>query len=154
MLNEVLKEINNYFPWKGFDGTVHLYTVDIIFTATDTMTGDFEDTYMVGEYVKVSGSRLNNGVFKISAITDTTITIDTTVDQIIKEEEEIIVDVVKVAIPDELVAIINDIETYDSQAKDGLQAESQADRSVTYSKGSSGTDVFRSKLAKWNKVKW
>jgi len=148
MLNEVLKQINNYF----LGDTVH--EVDVTFTATDTLEGDFTDTFQAGQYIYVYNSLLNDGVYKILTITDTTITIDATVDLLIDTESVSSVGLIQCAIPKTLLAIIADISLYSTNIQDGISSESQGGRSVSYSGGSSWSSAFSGRLAPYKKVRW
>lgn len=151
MINAILNYLNNYF--EDYD---YIYQVDATFTSNDTITGIFTDTLLAGEWFKLSGTRLNDGIYLISEIDDDTITIDTTYDKTISTESEVEdATFIKVAIPSELVALTATINTYNSNAQDGIASESQGSRSVTYaSGGSSWMDVFASKLSQWRKLRW
>jgi len=148
MLNEVLNELNNYFIGDSSFG------VDVTFTTTDTLTGDFADvTFQVGQYIIISGSKLNDGVYKIATISDTTIAIDATVDLVIDTESEATIELIQCAIPKLLVALIADIKTFTANSADGISGESQGGRSVSYtSDGWKG--AFNSRLDVYKKLRW
>lgn len=165
MLNEVLNYLNNYFPvstrkavdrgmilpiWNSF----YQYEVDATFTTNDTISGDFEDTYLVGEYIRIENTRLNDGVYLITAIDDTSITVDATLDITISTEEEITTLFTKCNIPKQLVSLIADIKTYDSASNDGIKSETQGDRSVSYNIDSSWQAVYKNKLGRYKKLGW
>jgi len=154
MLNEVLKQINNYF----LGDTVH--EVDVTFTTTDTLEGNFTDTFQAGQYIYVYNSLLNDGVYKILTITDTTITIDATTDILIDTESVSSVGLIQCVIPKTLLAIIADISLYSTNIQDGISSESQGGRSVSYNggaqggSGSSWTSAFSNRLGPYKKVRW
>ena len=170
MLNTTLDYLANYFtePNRKFynyqtyltttQRYIYEYPIQATFTATDTISGDFEDTFLVGEYIKIEGSRLNDGVFKIAAIDNTTLTIDTNFDQLIKTETEISVAMIKCFIPESLTDLIAEIKTYtDSHTVDGVKSESIDDYSITYTDeaGKSGWQgVFKGRLAQYKRVRW
>ena len=148
MLNEVLTQLNNYF----IGDTIH--EADVTFTTPDTLEGVFTDTFQAGQYILISGSALNDGVYKISAITDTTITIDATVDIVVTSESEVIVSLTQCTIPKSLIAVIDDISTYATNTQDGLASESQGSRSVSYNGGSSWAVAFTDRLSPYRKLRW
>ena len=154
MLNQVLKYLNNYF-FEYTNGTrSYSYSKDVTFTSSATMSADWTDTYIVGEYILVEGSRLNDGVYLISAIDATDITIDSTLDITVSTEPEVSVTVSKCYIPKELIDIIADIKTYESNSNPGISSESQGNRSVTYNGSSDWKTVYQSALSKYRKLGW
>jgi hypothetical protein len=160
MLNAVLRELNNYFYRYTLGVKTLQFSVDSTFTATDTITGVFADTFVVGEYVQIYGSRVNDGVYLISAIDDSSMTIDATLDIVIKAESTAVTcTFTKLFIPPDVVQLIADIKTYDTNIETGIRSESQGERSVTYGGGSSTSasgwkDAFASNLSTYKKVRW
>lgn len=155
MLNSVLREINNYFFEYTLGVKDFSYTKDVTFTGTDTLTAsDFSDTFIVGEYILIEDSRVNNGVYLITAIDGTTITIDTTLDLTITTEPEREVTLTKCFIPGELLALVEDIKTYDTNITTGLTSESQGNRSVSYGDSSGWKKAFTSDLSIYKRLRW
>lgn len=158
MLNAVLKYLNNYFFQYSNGTKKYTFTKDTTFTTNDTLAGDFTDTFIAGEYILVEGTRLNDGVYLISSITDSEITIDATLDRTIKTEAEVSTTLTKLYIPDDLLDIIAEIKTYNTNVTDGVSSESQGNRSISYSSdgtGSSGwKNAFASKLSTYKKLRW
>jgi hypothetical protein len=150
MINQVLNYINNRFLNYSYQSLI-----DSTFTAPDTIDGVFTDTFMAGEWVEISGTRLNDGIYLVSAIADDSMTVSTSYDKlIIAEVETEDVLYIKCEIPSELVSLVATIKTYDDSAEVGLSSESQGGRSVSYGSGdSSWTSVFSSKLSQWRKVR-
>lgn len=169
MLNAVLNELNNFF-FRFSSNIINTsflrpnlniqfqFSIDATFTAPDTITGDFTDTYLVGEYIKINDSRLNDGVYLITAIDNSSITIDTTVDFLIKTEPEIQCLFTKLFIPSDVVQLIDDINTFNTSVSNGVSSESQGNRSITYSTGSNGStgwvQAFNSRLSVYRKLRW
>lgn len=154
MLNEVLNDLNNYFFQYTLGLKKNSYSKDVTFTATDTMEADFTDTFIVGEYVLIEGSRLNDGVYLISAIDDTSITIDTTVDITISTEAEISCTITKLYIPKSFIALLAEIKAFNSGSTTGLSSESQGSRSISYSGDSSWKMAFKNRLSQYRKLGW
>ena len=150
MINAVLNYINNRFLNYSYQSLI-----DSTFTAPDTIDGVFTDTFMVGEWVEISGTRLNDGIYLVSAIADDSMTVSTSYDKsIVTEAETDDVLYIKCDIPSELVSLVTTIKTYDDGTDDGLSSESQGGRSVSYGGNSSWTSVFSSKLSRWRKLRW
>lgn len=154
MINEVLTHLNNYF-YKYTLGTRNFaYTKDMTFTGTDTIAGAFTDTFIVGEYVKIENSRLNDGVYLITANGGTTLTIDASLDIAISTEAEISCIITKLYIPKHLVALIADIKTYEATANNGVMREKQGSREIDYASDSTWNSVFAKRLSKYKKLGW
>ena len=149
MLNEILNYLHNYFP-----DTDYYFQTACTFTATDTIAGDFEDTYIVGEYIRILDTRLNDGVYLIKAISDTEITIDATVDLATRTETEITARITKADIPRDLISLIAEIKTYNTSGVVPIVSESQGNRSVTYAKDSSWKSVYTGMLSNYRKLRW
>ena len=159
MLNAVLRELNNYF-FEFSNGVKELqFTIDSTFVAPDTINGVFTDTFVVGEYILIEGSRVNDGAYLISAIDGSSMTIDATVDKTIKAEAEVECTITKLFIPFDVVELIADIKDYNSNVKTGVRSEQQGNRSITYGGGSSTSasgwkSAFANQLSTYKKVRW
>jgi hypothetical protein len=155
MLNEVIRYLNNFFYRLTLGLTNFSFTRDLTFTAsTNKVAGDFTDTFIVGEYVQILGSRLNDGIYLVKVITTTELTIDETVDLTFTDETEIECTITKLYIPNELVSLIADIKTYEATANNGVLREKQGSREVDYAGSSTWSSVFASRLNKYKKVRW
>ena len=153
MLNEILNYLNNYFA-----DTDYSFETACTFTASDTIAGDFADTFIVGEYILIEGSRVNDGVYLIKAIDGTSITIDLTVDYVITTEPETTMTLTKCYIPQDLISLIAEINTFNANSTDGIASESQGQRSVSYVSGGNGTsgwiNAFSPRLSIHKKLRW
>ncbi len=154
MLNAVLNDLNNSFYEYTSGVKNYSYTKDISFTSEDTMLGGFTDTFIVGEYVRVTGSRVNDGVYLISAIDTTSITIDTTVDAKIKTEPSTECTITKCYIPSDVVQMIAEIKEFDANLVQGASSESQGSRSVSFADGASWKKAFSPRLSAYRKMRW
>jgi len=150
MINQVLGYINNYFINYNYQSII-----DSTFTASDTIAGDFEDSFLVGEWIMISGTRLNDGVYLISAIDNTSLTIDTSYDKLIKAEA-ITTNVLykKLDIPEQLISIVANITTFEANESVGVTSESQGNTSVTYNGDSTWQSAYKGKLSQWRKMRW
>lgn len=159
MLNAVLRELNNYFI-RYVNGVLQFnFSIDITFTASDTLTGDFTDTFISGEYILIQGSRVNDGVYKINTISATELKIDAAVDILIENESEVTCSVTKLYIPEDLIQLIDKIDMYNTNVTTGISSESQGSRSVSYGTSGGGSssgwkDAFNSQLSTYKKLRW
>jgi hypothetical protein len=135
MLAEILEYLQNYFVYN-------YETIASIGTKL-TLTGD----YVVGQYINIDGSRLNDGVYEIESIDGTEITL--TVD-LLAEETNCIVYGLK--IPKTIIDLSAKIATYNTNSTQGLTSESQGSRSVSYKDGSTWTDVFKGSLTPYRRI--
>lgn len=154
MLNQVLKYLNRWFYRLSNGLPEYSFSKDCTFTTANKIEADFASTFLVGEYVKIEGSRLNDGVYKISAIDAISLTIDATVDLTITTEPEITCTLTKLDIPKELIALIAEIKTYNTNVTDGVASESQGSRSISYGTQSGWQGAFKSRLSQYRKVRW
>ena len=157
MLNEVIEYLNNYFYKYSSGVTQYSFTKDVTFTTNNTLEGDFADTFLVGEYIQLEDTRLNDGIYKIIAIDDTSITIDATLDITIDTEAEISTTMTKLFIPKDLIATIAEIKTYNTNTTDGIASESQGNRSVSYATSTNGSTgwqtAFKTRLNSYKRLK-
>ena len=137
--------INNYFS-----RTVE--SVTSVIDGTDkTITGSFGETYLVGQYIRLSGTILNDGVYKIAAVSGSVITVEGT---LMDESPTESYYLWGLAPPKPFLAVVSDIETYVAAngTNTGLKSETQGKRSVSYATDSTWQGVFSRSLGTWRKV--
>jgi len=149
LLNEILNYLNNYFA-----DTDYSFETACTFTASDTIAGDFADTYIMGEYIRIKDTRLNDGVYLVKTVSDIEITIDATVDLTVRTEAEVTAKITKADIPRDLISLIAEIKTYNTSGIVPIASESQGNRSVTYVKDSSWKSVYTGMLSNYRKLRW
>lgn len=147
MLSEICAEIKNYFTYRT-DKHPGKYKVEggVLVPSVEFLTG----------YYAVFGSRKNNGVHKTT--------------DVLKDEEEFVGSVWIMSIPDDFLALVEEIgawqEKYggvDSEAQSPFYSESFGGYSYTKSAGStSGTansaastwqSVYAARLNRWRRVR-
>lgn len=133
MLNQVLNETNKFFVVTCERGIFNV--------VADGIEGDFVDEYLVGQYVSIDGTKLNDGVYKVLGVTSTKLTLDATL-----LSESATIDLYGLAIPRAFIELVDSIAAYVAKTQDGLSSESQGGRSVSFKDGSSWKDVFKSRL--------
>lgn len=135
-IETVLKECNNFFyRTKEVDR----------FTIAD---GNIEviGTYLVGQYIRISNSMANDGIYKIESIVDSKIFITGLIDETFEGT------IYGLAIPKSFINLVTDIETYDSgKTKSNTTSESFNNYSVSYAKDKNGSPlqwqgIFKSEL--------
>lgn len=143
MLSEVCHDIRNYFETNKYYGE---FVVE-----SGMITGDFE--LADGQYFRVVGSVFNDGVHRFG-------------DDLELHDETFNGAIWAMAIPDEVIAIANDIEEWnelygkpDSANMSPYNSESFGGYSYSKSGGGTATDgagtwqkAFASKLNKWRKI--
>lgn len=144
MITQILEENNKYFPCSLES---HSFTI-----VADGVTGDFNETYLVGQYVNIHNSILNDGVYKITAVAANKITLD---DTMLEETNEI--DLFGLALPRGLLSVIAEILTYTASQTTGanISQESQGGqggREVRYVGGSSWPIAFYDKLTPYRSL--
>lgn len=143
MLGKVLQNINDYF--------VQDYC-DLTSISSTKLTVDKPSDFVIGQYVLILGSKLNDGVTKITGITGNELTVETTYGLIAENTKNMLV--CGLAIPRAILSLVSEIETYNSKNDGSIKSESLGDYSVTYASADdvSWISVFRNKLAPYKKV--
>ena len=138
-LNSLFDWLNNWFVDDGSDYAISITDTDGMTFAEDTktITADFSDSDLLAEmYVRVTGTLLNNGAYKLTAVTDTVITVE---QELLDESACTTAQVDYMAVPRGVRSVIGSIEGATSQ--DNVSAETQGSRSITYS-GTGGSSIF------------
>lgn len=154
MIDEICRELNNWFDENPNDGTKNRYFGTFIITdgTLDLSEIEIKD----GQYFRIIGSTFNDGVYQYPATGLT--------------DEEFFGAIWAMAVPPSVIALVADIEAWqdkyggiDSSAMSPFTSESFG--GYSYSKasrtGSGGTDsnagtwqgVFASRLNKWRKIR-
>ena len=129
MLAQVMNACNNHF-WKTRERS------DLAFVA-DGITGTFENTYFVGQYVHVVGSYMNDGVYKVTGVATSKLTLDAT---LTAENSSDFVTLYGCGVPSDFLSVVSDIDTWvtGNSGKEGVSSESIGSYSVSYGTGSDG----------------
>lgn len=144
-IDAVMTEINNHFAISAESGTFEI--------VTDGIVGTFTDTYLVGQYVWLQGTFLNDGVYKISEITTSKITfVDT---DLLAENTGDTIYLFGLSPGKTFLTLVSDISSYDSTLTKGVKSESQGNRSVTYGTqdgDGSWQSVYKSQLNAYRRM--
>lgn len=140
MLNKVMTEIKNHFA-----RSVESQTYQIV---TDGIVGSFSEKYIVGQYIWIKHSFINDGVYKITGVTESKLTLDAT---LLEENTGELILLFGLAVPPDFLTVVTEIEAYTS--KDGVISESIGDYSVNYGNtGGSWVNAFSEKLSQWKRM--
>ena len=138
-LNSLFDWLNNWFVDDNSDYAITVSDSDgMTFDEdTKTITADFEDSDLLAEmYVRITGTMLNDGAYKLVTVTDTAITVE---QELIDESAVTTGQVDYMAVPRGVRSVIGSIEGATSE--DNVSAETQGSRSITYS-GTGGSSIF------------
>jgi len=144
MINQVLDYTKKYYPYSLDTGILNIVSDGI-----EGVTG----TFLVGQYVNIQNSILNDGTYKITALNGDKLTLDAT----LLPENQATVLLWGLRLPQGLLSLITKITDYtDNQSVQslGIKSEKQGNRSVSYGGaggGAGSTDntwlsVFRKDL--------
>ena len=169
-LEEVLAYLNNYFvytyaPHVYVDFDSDTKTITLADTESEYTFDDYALDIRVDQHIRILGTRLNDGVYKVTEKTTTAITVDT---PLIDEESDQDLDYVTIyelAIPQKLIDIVDEMVIWEASSSSpvtvgNIQSEKLGPHSVTYAKtGSSGKpmtvfDTFEGRIKRWRKVGW
>lgn len=136
MLDEILAEIRNYFVAK-----VHSGDFEVIGGRLSPL-----DFLQNGQYFRIVGSVMNDGVYRYPCSTLT--------------DETFSGEIWALAVPPTLIALVADIEEYEKKAKETLSPyNSESFGGYSYTKATDGNGsplswekVFARRLNKWRKI--
>lgn len=152
-VEEVLGYLNNYFVYAyapnvyvDFDAV----TKKIILADTDYDFDDYALDIRVNQYIRIEGSRLNDGVYKVTAVGTNNVTVNET---LIDEESDLDLDYVTIyelAIPQKLLSIITEMIAW--TGTDNIKSESLGPHSITFDRPSNVFTSFEGRIKRWKKV--
>lgn len=145
MIDEILKEINNYFIRSAEYRPFTILSNEIV---------GFGETYIAGQYINIDGSILNDGTYKIASNVGGVIT---TVEDL--QDETGWFYLFGLGVPKQITDLSTKLSTYTQSVNQGLTSESQGNRSVSYAYGSSWQAAYKKDLNAYrmaisDKVRW
>lgn len=142
MLENVLKFLNNHFyMWQEIGGFV--------------INGDkirVKANYLQGQYIRITGSILNNGVYQVKSVEGDTIEVEGLTNEIFEGC------IFGLAIPKDLLTLVEHIEEYEKEnKKSNIISESFGGYSYTKATDTSGNianweSVYFNDLCKYRKI--
>lgn len=142
-MEEILNYINNYFAVSKEENTFNINNNSI----------QVRGKYLQGQYIKLEGSILNDGIYKVESVVDNTITI---LGAINEEFEGVIYGL---AIPKEILGLSKKFEEQKEKIVSSIyDSESFGEYSYTLAKNSNGElytaiDTIRNDLKKYRKMR-
>lgn len=149
MIAQIMAYCKNHF-WRNRER--NNFTI-----VTDGIEGTFSNTYLVGQYVHIVGSYINDGVYKITAVSSSKLTLDAT---LLAEDTDDLITLYGCAVPADFLTIVSDIETWVSSngGKDGIASESIDSYSISFgtaadgSTGNNWKSAFSGRLGPYKQV--
>jgi len=154
-IEEVLAYLNNYFvyayaPSIFIDCDAGASTISL--ADTNYIWDDYALDPTINQYIRIEGSRLNDGVFKVTAKDTTSVTVDATLIDEESDEDLDYVNIYELAIPQNLLSIITEMQGWSGTAN--ITSEKLGPHSITYSEPVTIFSQFESRLKRWKKVGW
>ena len=140
MIKQVMDSINNHFvnDWEH-----NSYEI-----VSDGIIGTFSCTYLVGMYILIEHSYLNDGVYEITGVTSSKITVDATLKAENTNDSMTLYALTPSA---DFISIVTEITNFDEKGL-GVNSESIDDYSVTYEDDGSWQSVYKNKLNQYRRV--
>ncbi|MCK4328328.1 hypothetical protein KAX02_00640 [candidate division WOR-3 bacterium] len=149
ILEEVLAYLNNYFV-DGFAPNIY-----VTFTAVDkkiTLSTEDETLDNIGveleaaQYLRIEGSKLNDGIFKVDSVGTNYIVVEET----LIDEEADYINLYELAIPQKLLSLVTEMIAW--SGTNNVKSERLGPHSITYDKPVTVFTSFESRLKRWRKV--
>lgn len=141
MILDVMDKINNHFL-----KSVEVKSFEIV---ADGIIGDFSETYFPDMYVLIKNSYRNNGLYKITTVEDTKLTVEETLKPEVSDDN---IFLYACSPPDNFLSIVSDIESYNATTNGGVKSKTTQDLQVVYNGDDSWYNVFKSQLKQYRKV--
>lgn len=144
-MQKILDSINNYF-YKFYESGNY---------SINTNTIKVKGKYIIGQYVRIEGSTLNDGVYKVIFVDGQNITLES----LTMRDEEFEGIISSLAIPSDLISLKAKIETYESENKpSAIVSESFGNYSYSLATNANGQaltwqEVFSNELKPYRKPK-
>lgn len=138
MLNDIMTQVNNHFIKDVETGQYSIFT--------KTISG-LRNEYLVGQYVWVYNSLLNDDVYKITAVGTGSITVEST-DNLTSETGDFTV--FGLAVPKDFLRLVAEVTAY--KGSEGVSSESIGKYSVSYKDGGGWSEAYRNRLNKYRRL--
>ena len=168
-VGEVLAYLNNYFVYTyapnifvDIESVAGASTITI--AAEDDTFTDYALDVRVDQYIRIVGTRLNDGVYKVSVVGDNSVTVDATLIDEESDEDLDYVTIYELNIPQKLLSLVTEMATWEASSSSpvtigNIQSEKLGPHSITYAKKDGNKpitvfDTFGGRLKRWRKVGW
>jgi hypothetical protein len=129
MIEQVMRFCKNHFP-RSKERKKFTFV-------SDGITGTFTETYVIGQYIWVRESFVNDGVYQIIEKTSSKLTLNAT---LTSEETNGYSTVLGLHVPNDFLSLVCDIESWvtNNGGREGIVSEKIDDYSVNYGKNATG----------------
>lgn len=140
-----MKAINNFFV---YDSEEKAFAI-----VTDGITGTFGNTYLVGQWIVIKDSVLNDGIYKITAVESNKLTLDAT---LLAEDTGELITVGASRVPADFINFASEITSWQTKNSgvEGISSEKIDDYAVSFdtSNGTGWKQAFSSRLQTYSKM--
>lgn len=142
MISQIMDYCKNHFARSIEYGKFEI--------VSDGIQGSFHQKYVAGQYLWVKASLANNGVYKVTDVESTKLTLDATLNP---ENVETIC-IFGCSPPSGFLALVTDIENFvqNNGTKDGISSEKIDDYSIAFSSGGGWADAFKTRLGQYRRM--
>ena len=154
-VEEVLGYLNNYFVYTyapnvyvDFDAATKKITLATVGEILDDYALDIK----ISQYIRIEGSRLNDGVYKVTAVGTNYVTVNETLIDELSDDDLDYVTIYELAIPQKLLSIVTEMIAW--TGTDNIKSESLGPHSITYDRPSNVFSSFNGRIKHWRKVGW
>ena len=152
-VEEVLGYLNNYFVYTyapnvyvDFDAATKKITLATVGEILDDYALDIK----ISQYIRIEGSRLNDGVYKVTAVGTNYVTVNETLIDELSDDDLDYVTIYELAIPQKLLSIVTEMIAWTGTSN--VKSESLGPHSITYDKPVTVFNSFESRIKRWRKV--
>lgn len=145
MLDELFDYLNNDFAVTCESGVV------VFDAAGKTITGDFALAYLAGQYIRITGSVLNEGVYLLAGVAAGVLTVTET---LVDESGEVLVKAL--VVPKAIVSLSDEIADKVAAGFDGVSEVQEGDSKVKFADSNASTTwqtYFAGRLAQYRKLR-
>ena len=132
-MRDLMLQTNNYFERTAESGAYSIVSQSIA----------LRGVYKVGQFIRILDSLLNDGVYKITAIVDKTVTLDGTL-----VDEQFTGYVVGLAVPNDFIALAEKVKKFNRHQ--GVSSESIPNYTISFS-ANNGSTAYANELGRYNK---
>ncbi len=142
MISKIMNHLKNHFVDNSYAELDHFGIV------SDGIVGSFSETYIVGMYLIIRKSYLNDGIYEITGVTSNKLTLDATLNA---ENTGDTIYIIGSTPPKDFLDLVTDISNFTEKGI-GVKSESIDDYSVSYDDDGSWQSVFANKLNDYRRV--
>lgn len=151
MIDEIMDGINNHFAYA-----LEISNFEIV---ADGITGNFQNDYIVGQYILIKSSVLNDSVYKVTQVESNKLTLEGTLIPESTNNNNYNIGIYALRPPKGFLTLVDTIASWETSnsSKAGISSEKIDDYSVSFAgdgsaAGNTWENAFKSKLSKYRRV--